>query len=352
MINHGVLFVSPENKKGGIGAVLQLYKRYIPNFQIVYTYPDAKEKNKIIYFAIALYKIAKKLSLDDQIEIVHIHSASKGSFLRKSLVLLLAKAFSKIVVLHIHGGGFKEFYKFSKIRAKLILYILRKADKVICLTEEWHGYFSSGLGLQNVEVVANPIELPNIQERHKHIGVINMLFLGAIVKSKGIFDLLAYLSTNSYFINNKLHLHIGGEGDVIQLHSFLDRSQNKEGIVYHGWVDSGKKSELFQLADIFILPSYYEGLPMGVLEAMSYGKPIIATRVGGIPSVVKHGFNGWLYVPNNEKELDAIFEEIIQQPDLLQQYGANSRKEVSRFAIPNILNQLDEIYNSLTLEKT
>jgi len=351
MINHGVLFVSPENKKGGMGAVLKLYKKHIPNFQIVYTYPDATDKNKLIYFAIALYKIAKKLSIDDQIDIVHIHSASKGSFLRKSLVLLMAKAFSKKVVFHIHGGGFKEFFAVSKIRAKLILYILRKADKVICLTDEWHGYFCSNLGLYNVQVVANPIELPNIQKSHLHNGVINMLFLGAIVKSKGIFDLIAYLSTNSYFINNKLHLHIGGEGDLIQLYSFLEDPQNREGIVYHGWVDSDKKGKLFQLADIFILPSYYEGLPMGVLEAMSYGKPIIATRVGGIPSVVKPGLNGWLYAPNNEKELDTIFEEIIKQPDLLQQYGANSRKEASRFAIPNILNQLDEIYNSITLEK-
>ena len=342
-----VLFVGPDNSKGGIGAVLNIYAKNLPNFQLLTTSSSDPAKYRIIYFLKSLFKLIAKLIDDSSINIVHIHSASNGSFLRKSIVLLLAKALSRKVVLHIHGGSFKEYLASSPLRSKYIVAILKMADVVICLSEEWLMYFKTQVGLKNVVVLSNPIELPNLSNRQKGHETIELLFLGAVVPAKGIFDLLEYLATNKYFISNRLRLHICGEGDKQQLDKLLQRHNITDGVVQHGWVQNTFKSNLMNMMDVFILPSYVEALPMSILEAMSYGKPIISTRVGGIPSLVKEEYNGWLYNPNEIQVLDNIIEEIVTDKGKMKAYGQNSRTEALKYDIQTIAKQLNSIYEQV-----
>ena len=77
-----------------------------------------------------------------------------------------------------------------------------------------------------------------------------------------------------------------------------------------GWVQNEAKQSTICSCDIYVLPSYFEGLPVSILEAMAMGKPIIATNVGGIPSIVQNGYNGWLFSPGKFNELNKIFDEI------------------------------------------
>ena len=347
MPNPNVLFVGPDNSKGGIGAVLNVYSRNLPNFQLLTTFSSDPNQNRILYFLKSLSTLINKLLNDKCVNIVHIHSASNGSFLRKSIVLLIAKTFSRKAVLHIHGGSFKEYLASSPLRSKYIIAILKMADVVICLSEEWLMYFKTQVGLKNVVVLSNPIELPKLSNKQKEHERIELLFLGAIVPAKGIFDLLEYLSTNKYFISNRLRLHICGEGDKQQLDKLLQRHNIAEAVVKHGWVQNDLKSNLMNMMDVFILPSYVEALPMSILEAMSYGKPIISTRVGGIPSLVKEGYNGWLYNPKNIQVLDNIIEEIVTDKGKMKMYGQNSRTEALKYDIQTIAKKLNSIYEQV-----
>ena len=340
-----VLFVGPDNSKGGIGAVLNVYSRNLPNFQLLTTFSSEPNKNRIIYFIISLFKLLKKLIKDNDINIVHIHTASNGSFLRKSIVLLIAKTLSRKVVLHIHGGSFKEYLSSSAIRARYIVAILKMTDVVVCLSDEWLAYFNSHIGLKNVVVLSNPIELPILGNRKNEQKKIELLFLGAVVPAKGIFDLLEYLSTNKYFISDRLRLHICGEGDKNQLDKLLQKHNIADKVIQHGWVQNDLKSNLMNMMDVFILPSYIEALPMSILEAMSYGKPIISTRVGGIPSLVKDDYNGWLYDPYDIKVLDKIIEEIFADKGKVKVYGHNSRTEALKYDIHTIAKKLNSIYD-------
>jgi glycosyltransferase involved in cell wall biosynthesis len=291
--------------------------------------------------------LIQKLKSDPSVNIVHIHSASNGSFYRKSIVLLIAKSYGRKVVMHIHGGGFKKFYRDSFFKDIIIKPILNAADQVICLSDSWFEYFTSELNLKKVAVLPNPITLPPIQSKTVESNRIELIYFGAIVETKGIFDLVNYLTTNRYFNEGKIILHICGEGELEKLTRMVKSNRLESKIIIHGWVSGSTKMDLFQKADIFILPSFAEGLPMSILEAMSFGKPIIATDVGGIPSLVHPAQNGWLYDPKKIQELNQVFDGIISKPTELKAFGQNSRQQSLAYDIHSVSKQLQTIYTNV-----
>lgn len=343
-----VLFVAPQNTKGGIGSVLQLYTSSIENIEILYTYPEAKAVSRIFYFLKSIFKLVYKLSTDREISIVHIHTASRGSFYRKSIVLILSNLFAKKTILHIHGGGFKQFYVSSYVNRFWVSTILQLADINICLSQEWFTYFKEQCRHKNFAVLPNPILMPLYQEPNKWHNKIVILYLGTVVQTKGIFDLVEFFSTYRPFLESKIDLHVGGEGDLNRLQFMVDKYKMNNHIKIHGWINREEKENLFCKADLYILPSYAEGLPMSILEAMAHGKPIIATNVGGIPSIVKKGKNGWLFEPGSFNELTTIFDELFVQPELLLEYGKQSYVLAEAFDIRKIVHQLEGLYKKIS----
>lgn len=335
------------NAKGGIGAVLNLYAQHFISFEVLYTYPENKAISRLPFYVKALLRLMQKLKSDHSIEIVHIHTASNGSFYRKSIALLIAKIYGKKTVMHIHGGGFKEFYNSSLLKTVLIRPILSTVDQVICLSDEWFDFFSNQLQLKNTVVLTNPIALPRIHAKAIKSNQIELIYFGAVVESKGIFDLINYLPTNRHFIEGKILLHVCGEGDLEKLRSIVKLHRLENNIFIHGWVSGSSKFDLFHQADIFILPSYAEGLPMSILEAMSFGKPIIATKVGGIPSLVHPEYNGWLYAPNNIHELTLILDNLFSNLAQIDVFGQHSRQLSLSYDIHTISNKLQKIYTTI-----
>lgn len=103
-------------------------------------------------------------------------------------------------------------------------------------------------------------------------------------------------------------------------------------------------------ADIYILPSYNEGLPIAILEAMSYTHPIISTPVGGIPEVVKDHQNGILVEPGNLEQIKEALLFFIKHPEVIESYGQKSYEIVQPYFPENVFLQLKKIYYDL-LEK-
>lgn len=343
-----VLFIAPQNTKGGIGSVLQLYSSSIENIEILYTYPEAKTIPRFFYFGKSIFKLVYKLSTDREISIVHIHTASRGSFYRKSIVLILSNLFAKKTILHIHGGGFKKFYESSYVNRLWVSIILQSADINICLSQEWFTFFKEQCHHKNFAVLPNPILMPLYQEPNKYHNKIVILYLGAVVQTKGIFDLVEFFSVYRPFLESKIDLHVGGEGDLNRLQFMVDKYKMNNHIKIHGWINREEKEHLFRKADLFILPSYAEGLPMSILEAMSYGKPIIATNVGGIPSLVKNQTNGWLFDPTDFHQLSKIFDELFEKPQLLLDYSKRSYQLAETYDIIKIKHQLEGLYENIS----
>ncbi|PZX64697.1 glycosyltransferase family 4 protein [Hydrotalea sandarakina] len=350
-----VLFIGPEKDYGGMGSVLEIYANYIPSFKFIASYPSFQSgrkgwENKIyasLFFLQCIFHYIYVLIFDRKIKIVHIHSASNGSFIRKSILTHIGKVLNKKVVLHIHSGNFKNYYYNAGLLKKYIIYTLKKSDKVICLSNEWLEFYSKELNLKNVIVLPNPVDthVKTLFDYNKE--KINLLFLGKVCKEKGIFDLIEFLKTNVWFQKNYIGLTIAGNGEIQKLLHIINNENLSEHIQYIGWIKAEEKNRVIQEADIYILPSYFEGVPISILECMSAGKPIIATKVGGVPSIVEANENGWLFEPGKFEQLNKIFDEIFSSKKLITKYGENSWIKAQKYKPEAIIQKLLTIYSEM-----
>ena len=99
---------------------------------------------------------------------------------------------------------------------------------------------------------------------------------------------------------------------------------------------------------MYLQPTYAEGQPISILEALSYGKPILTTPVGGIPDIVKNRYNGILFTPGNKRELaEAINDFLEMSPDKVQLMGQNSLSLVESHMPSAVVEKLEKIYTNL-----
>ena len=128
----------------------------------------------------------------------------------------------------------------------------------------------------------------------------------------------------------------------------LIKSNEIENIVkFEGWVSGDKKIDLLNWCDVYILPSFNEGLPISILEAMSYSHPIISTPVGGILEVLHDGENGIVVNPGNVNEIYNSLLFFVNNRNLIKLQGETSEKLVQPFFPESVFMKLKSIYESL-----
>jgi len=363
-----ILFLGPDyrNHNGGIGAVLSVYARNISPFKFIATYKGGKGFfYNFFFFIYAAFSVFKKLLFDHNIDVVHIHGSSKGSFFRKFILFIFIKfLFRKKVVYHMHGAIFHEFYEDSVIIVKkLIVFMVNNVDMIVCLSNRWYEFFKSNFNPKLVFIVNNPIELlddssaksknalKKMMDKWPEVCAddfkMQLLFLGRIGPRKGIFDLLEVISRNRQTYEGKLELLIGGDGDVDQLREFITDNELQDIVRYVGWVSGHVKEELLKNVDVYVLPSYNEGLPVSLLEAMNYGLPIISTDVGGIPEIVFNGLNGFINRPGDLNALENSINHFFDSPKDLFLMGAASKNLVKNYDIQSVKLNLNLIYSNI-----
>lgn len=348
-----VLFIGPHyGLRGGMASVLKVYAQTIQPFNFSPTYFYKNPAAGLLYFFGAFAKIFWKLLTSPSIKIVHIHTASRGSFFRKSAIVLLAKLFRKKTVLHIHGGEFKLFFNNAGFLKSYIKYILNTVDEVICLSDEWKIYFDSLTDKKKSIVLNNPVIIPAETTDKKISLPVKVLFLNHINTAKGIFDVISFFNENKEWLKDSFQLTIAGAGDSEQLQQLLVTNKLNDIIEYKGWVEGKEKETLIKNSDVFILTSYNEGLPVSILEAMAYKKAIISTNVGGIPRIVRPNENGWLISPGDKPALVTIFKEIKNNILILETYGLRSYEISKDYSPENVNKKLGRIYEGvLALKK-
>jgi glycosyltransferase involved in cell wall biosynthesis len=338
-----------KNHPGGISAVIQYWSRYIEGLQY---YPEYKEGTRLVqwYWYIATYlRLFFRFAFDRRIKILHCHTAAGYDFIRTSSFVRLAKVFGKKVIIHSHASRFKDYYMQSgDERKKKICKILNSADVLIVLSESWREWFV-GVGVESsiITVLHNITEYPTVIDNIDSKGIKkNFLFLGEIGPRKGVFDLLEAIALHKDVLRNRMELRIGGNKMEEKLKAFLIDNELEDFVFFEGFVTGNRKIELLNWADIYILPSFNEGLPISILEAMSYSMPIISTPVGGIPEVVNDN-NGVLVSPGNCDEIFAALIKYLDNPDLISIHGEESRKKAEAYLPDNVMRDLLVIYTKL-----
>jgi glycosyltransferase involved in cell wall biosynthesis len=174
-----------------------------------------------------------------------------------------------------------------------------------------------------------------------------ILFLGRLEREKGIFELVdSVAKIRAEFPNTKLQF--AGCGDVDGIRDRAKQLGIGENVEFLGWVSGTAKTSALAEAAIFVLPSYSEGLPIGLLEAMAASLPIVATAVGGIPDLVTDGTSGLLVQPKDPDALAGALLNLLRDPSLRARLGNEARRQIEeRYASARVMPQIDALYRRL-----
>jgi glycosyltransferase involved in cell wall biosynthesis len=282
--------------------------------------------------------------------IVHIHTCSEFTFWRNGLDVLLSKLFGKRVLLHIHGARFHEFLgSLSPLRAWIARRILSAADRVIVLGKVWEERLAGWCATENIVIVPNGVLIP-ADGRQEHAPGCSIVCVANYERRKGLEDLVRAAALVQPPAPVRLTL-LGTEVDA-GYRQHLERVAIELGIGERvsipGPVPFDQVARHFQSADVFSLPSYNEGLPMALLEAMANGLPVVATRVGAIPEVVQEGVEGYLYEPGDVPALAAFLERLLSDPAMARRMGACSRNRVAQeFGVEAMAGRIFELYQEV-----
>ena len=299
-------------------------------------------------FCVALFRFVGLLARGE-VDGLHCHVAAYGSFWRKSIFASLAH-FNKVpVILHLHGSRTKEFVaRQPRWRLSMIRWQLRKANAVIVLSESWKDYILSIEPAARVRVIPNGVALPKAYPFDATGDeCVNILFLGEIGERKGVYDLLRALQGVLRQCTN-VRLQIGGKGEMERAQDLIRELGIEHAVEFRGWVVGDEKQALFRGAAIYVLPSYNEGLPMSILEAMSWKLPIVSTTVGGIPELVREGEEGFLISPGDIPALTTALVNLVSDASLRQSMGRKALKRIEQgFSSKYVSRSIDELYSAI-----
>jgi glycosyltransferase involved in cell wall biosynthesis len=236
-------------------------------------------------------------------DVAHLHVASKGSTWRKAAIGEACSVRRLPYGIHLHGAAYEDFLRtVSGPRRRLVERFFHRAAYVIVLGEFWARLVIEQLSVpaSKVHVIHNgvaqgePPPVPWPSDRPKRV-----LFLGRIGVTKGVAELLRAFEALHDVSDARLVL-AGPQTDAAVVRLVREAvSATPDRVEYHGSLPRRQSRELMRQAYVFALPSYAEGLPMALIEAMSMGVPCVTTPVGATEELVKHGKNGYLVEPGD-----------------------------------------------------
>ena len=279
--------------------------------------------------------------------ILHLHMSSHGSALRKGFIARFARLVRVPCVVHDHNVQ-KYFNETSRAMRWWIRGTFRRANAVVTITDREREFVRS-LTAAPVETVRNAIYLPAPIGRPLAATDQNVhfLFLGKLMEAKGIFDLLEAFALLSR-TNRAISLTLAGNGAVERVREWARTRNLQDRIEVPGWVEGEEKDRLLRAADVVVLPSYKEGLPVAVIEAMAYGLPVIAAAVGGIPEMVVENETGLLVKPRDVNGLVEAMRRLASDPQMRHRFGFAARKKAEdSYSLPSVCARLKEIYRKL-----
>lgn len=342
-------------RPGGVVTVEQATLETAPDrlsFHHIATLPvdgSFGQLRKLMTFIKAIAALVLRLILH-RTDVVHIHVSMGASILRKCLLARIAFLFGKPVVMHTHGGVFAEqFPAMPKWLQGFIAESFRRCAAVITLAESWRRFYIEALDIDPARalILKNPVRLPAGVRPEPPSLPLNLLYLGMLSEPKGAFDLIDAMARLTDAVRDRLHLTMAGHGEIDEAQRRVSASNLDEAITLYGWVNADERDALLARTHIFVLPSHFEGLPMALLEAMSFGIAPIATPVGGIPDVLKDGENGLLVPPGDITALASAIEQLSADEAQRRRLGKRARTSVEPYSADGYAEALFDIYRSV-----
>lgn len=231
-----------------------------------------------------------------------------------------------------------DYYK-SLLLQKIGRYVMKKAARVRVIS---HAIFNQvreqGISESKIRLVSlrvdlnlfNPLLIPRINSFGDKMGI-TIGYIGRLVDGKGLEDLLSAIKNlKSQISISNFRVLIYGSGPLeTKLKKMAEDLKISDKIEWRGFVSYNKIPEALAQMDIFVYPSWHEGFGRSIMEALAMEKAVVATRVGGIPDLIKNSENGFLVEPHNSETLAQKIKELIENKELREKFGKAGREWVS-----------------------
>jgi len=253
------------------------------------------------------------------------------------------------VYLHVHPSHFWDFYrKGGGVRRSMVAFAFRLSAKVVFLTEDMKLKFSTLIPPGRCAVLPNPVRTGSFlfHTRPPMAGNCTLLFLGWIIPQKGVYDIVEVIPRVAERFPEVMFLFAGNK-EVAKLTALLEERSLTRNARVLGWVAGEEKLNLLSASRLLLLPTYSEGIPNVILEAMASGLPAVTTAVGGIPSVFTEGENGYYVVPGDTNQLASTVIRLLQDDAECERLSRLTRQKVQRFYDSEVIGeQMETIYEA------
>lgn len=306
--------------------------------------------NRVYYGAkciVYAYRTLKKLVKDKKIDIVHMTTSGGLGLIRDSILIHYLKKMRIPVVYHIHFGRAILYKKLDGWNWRMLCKNTKQASHLIVIDK-----LSYQLLLEenaNISYINNPIDLKSL-EKYEISSQNKIVYIGWIIKEKGIEELLEAYEILKPNISPDVRLELIGPANSEYI-SYLHEKYSFEGVEYLGELEHGLAMRELASAEIFILPSYTEGFPNVILEAMALKKPIIATNVGAIPDILAD--TGIIIHPQDIDAIVSAVSKLMAAAEERKVLGINAFDRVrDNFEIEITYEKYKKLWNDLVRNQT
>ena len=342
-----VVIVTPlgEGGRGGIDRMMDAIRqrfRECPRADVSLQFVVSRGPNiwaSPIALSWALLRILR-LHAWQGIDVIHINLSANASAYRKIEAAAVASFLRIPYIIHLHSGEFDRFWdSCNRVTRRRIETLFARAEAVIVLGQVWSDVVVAKLP----ELSGRTFIMPNstkAQRRTLHPdGPVRILFLGRLCEAKGIGNLLQAFDMMRH--RNDWQAILAGDGAVAETRMLVERLGLSRRVKVPGWLDDESVTGELQAADILVLPSWVENLPMCVVEAFAHGLAVVCTPVGALPEIVEHEKTGLLVPVNDAPALAAALERLLSNPDLRAGLGLRARAlHASQFEINAYVDRL------------
>jgi glycosyltransferase involved in cell wall biosynthesis len=328
--------------RGGIATVIRMH-RMTPTWnrrglRLLATFDDRSTFHKI-RSALTAYLLAPWLLL--RADLMHLHLAAQTSILRKLPIVAIARLMRRPIIVHIHAPSPESLFRDTRPWA--LRFLFRSASRVVALSEVWAATFRAYAPLTRILVLPNPVQIfAPVQLSSAEQPVI--LFVGKLEPRKGYADLLASAPA---ILAEFPHAQFwfAGHGEIEKASQQAGHLHIANSIHLLGWVGATSLEAIYRQASLLALPSYAEGVPMSVIEAMSHGIPVVCTPVGGLPELIRDGENGVFVNPGDVPSLARRIIRLLRDPQRAAALARAGHTTVQRHcSIETISEALEALY--------
>lgn len=274
--------------------------------------------------------------------------AERLSVFRKAVIIVVCRMMRIPVVLHLHAAQLPQFYqKLPRGMRWMVRWVFSLPAQCVVLGEAARDFVVSELRVRpgKVIIVRNGVPGPVLPRRIPDAADLKeALFLGNLSERKGVSDLLRALAAAG-FDAKRLHVTLAGGGNLPYYQNMAKQLGIDEWVDFVGWIDQLASSRLLSNADILVLPSYDEGLPLVILEALAYGVAVICSPVGEIPNVLTDEVDACFVQPGDVQGIAKCLTNVLNQPHLREQLERNGHAVYMReFSVSRFFDNIAAIH--------